>query len=81
MTAPTASAGRPAPVLRARRGQTGRRIRRAVATTGTYVLLVAIGAVFVMPFVFMLSTSLKTSEEVFRYPPQLLPSQPKTTMS
>jgi multiple sugar transport system permease protein len=49
-----------------------------IMTAGTYVLLIAIGAVFIMPFVFMVSTSLKTSEEVFRYPPQLLPSQPKT---
>ena len=54
------------------------RIRRRAGTTGTYLLLIAIGAVFVFPFIFMVTTALKTSEEVFRYPPQLLPMQAAT---
>jgi len=36
--------------------------------------------VFIFPFVFMFTTSLKTSEEVFRYPPRLLPTEAKTVI-
>lgn len=61
-----------------RRPSARRRARRAAGAAGTYLLLVVIGLVFVFPFVFMFTTSLKTSEEVFRYPPQLLPTTAKT---
>ena len=63
-----------------RRPSARRRLRRRAGTVGTYILLVAIGIIFIFPFVFMFTTSLKTSEEVFRYPPQLLPSEAKTVV-
>lgn len=58
-----------------------RRLRLPRASTAaTYALLVGIGAVFLFPFIFMVTTSLKTSEEVFRYPPRLLPTEAKTAL-
>jgi multiple sugar transport system permease protein len=54
------------------------RMRRRAGTVGTYALLIAIAIVFLFPFIFMLTTAFKTSEEVFRYPPQLLPMQAAT---
>jgi multiple sugar transport system permease protein len=54
------------------------RIRPRAGLLGTYLLLIVVGVVFLFPFVFMFTTSLKTSEEVFRYPPQLLPTEPRT---
>lgn len=56
----------------------GRRVRKGLGAFGTYVGLILIGVIVIFPFAFMLTTSLKTSEEVFRYPPKLLPTQPKT---
>lgn len=39
-----------------------------------YALLVLGAAVFVLPFLWMISTSLKSSREVFTFPPHLFPS-------
>ena len=60
--------------------RSGRRLRPSSGTLGTYALLIGIAAIFLFPFIFMISTSLKTSEEVFRYPPQLLPMRAITTV-
>ena len=56
----------------------GTRIRRGLGTTGLYVLLITFAVVFMFPFVYMLTTALKTSEEFYRYPPQLLPMRAAT---
>jgi multiple sugar transport system permease protein len=40
-----------------------------------YALLAAGSIVFIIPFLWMLSTSLKPSQEVFTYPPNLIPSR------
>jgi multiple sugar transport system permease protein len=45
--------------------------------TITYVLLIAGTAVFVIPFLWMVTTSLKTSQEVLAYPPKVLPATPR----
>ncbi len=55
------------------------RLRPGGGTLGTYALLVGVGLIFLFPFIFMVSTALKTGEEVFRYPPQLLPLAASTT--
>ena len=55
-----------------------RRIRPHAGTLGTYLLLIGVGVVFLFPFLFLVTTALKTSEEVFRYPPQLLPMRTAT---
>lgn len=41
-----------------------------------YFLLTAFALVMLFPFIYMMSTSLKTSNDVFRYPPQILPQTP-----
>jgi ABC-type glycerol-3-phosphate transport system permease component len=47
-----------------------------VRKTSAYILLVAGSAVFIIPFLWMLTTSLKTTQEVLAYPPKLLPGTP-----
>ncbi len=60
-------------------GATSRtRVRRGAGTIGMYALLIGVAVIFLFPFIFMLTTAFKTSEEVFRYPPQLLPMQAAT---
>lgn len=44
-----------------------------------YVLLTLFGFLMIFPFLYMLSTSLKTSDDVFNYPPRLLPYSPANT--
>jgi multiple sugar transport system permease protein len=41
----------------------------------TYVFLIVAGAFFAMPFLWMLSTSVKPDTEIFLIPPQWIPSQ------
>jgi ABC-type glycerol-3-phosphate transport system permease component len=56
-----------------------RRGPRAVAVRiATYVMLVLVGVIVVFPFFVALSTSLKTSTDVFSYPPTLIPKQDVT---
>jgi len=44
---------------------------------GTYILLGAIAIVMLIPLLWLISTALKSpSENIFQFPPQLLPSQP-----
>lgn len=51
----------------------GRRRRRFLGATLTYVVLVAFAALVLFPFIVALSTSLKEPEDVFNYPPTLIP--------
>jgi multiple sugar transport system permease protein len=51
-----------------------RRRIAAVRTTVTYVLLSLMAVITLLPFVWMLSTSLKTQASVFVYPPEWIPS-------
>ena len=44
-----------------------------VKTKFTYVALIAVAAVFLVPFLWMLSASLKGSEEIFAIPPTWIP--------
>jgi len=48
--------------------------RRALHRVLIYALLIGLGIIFVLPFLWMVSTSLKPQDEVFRYPPTFLPS-------
>jgi multiple sugar transport system permease protein len=52
---------------RARSG-TSYRIARISGRTVIYVLLIALGLVFFLPFIFMLSTSLKAQRQIFAWP-------------
>lgn len=44
-----------------------------------YCALLGFGFLMIFPFLYMIFTSLKTSNDVFRYPPQLLPLTQATT--
>ncbi len=50
------------------------RQQRLVGNLVFYTLLVGLSIVFLLPFMWMLSTSLKDSKDVFSYPPSFLPS-------
>lgn len=43
-----------------------------------YALLIAVAFFMLFPFIYMVSTSLKTATDVFRYPPRLFPYSPVT---
>lgn len=50
---------------------------RAVRQLGGYVLGIALIAVFIFPFLWMVSTSLQTFEETMTFPPTLIPAVPQ----
>jgi multiple sugar transport system permease protein len=47
--------------------------KRSVSRSLTYIVLVIVAFLFIFPFLWMLFTSLKTTEQVFEWPPRLLP--------
>ncbi|HEY8426256.1 MAG TPA: carbohydrate ABC transporter permease [Limnochordales bacterium] len=49
------------------------RSRRLLPVMAHYAALTVLGAVFLFPFFWMVSTSLKTNQEIFRWPPSLVP--------
>jgi multiple sugar transport system permease protein len=62
--------------LRKAQQQFGARIlRQAIQPFFTYLILGLFGIFFALPFVWMLSTSLKSGAETFATPPHLLPEQ------
>ena len=65
----------PAARVRTRTGERSALLHpRVLHKTLVYGLLLSGSAAFILPFLWMLSTSLKTSSEVFAYPPSFLPS-------
>ena len=48
---------------------------RRIRTIARYILLTAIGAVMVGPFLWMVSTSMMDQQDIFRVPPQWIPRQ------
>lgn len=48
---------------------------RTIRTIARYILLAAIGAVMVGPFLWMVSTSMMDQQDIFRVPPQWIPDQ------
>jgi multiple sugar transport system permease protein len=54
-----------------------RRRRRIGRKLLAYAILTLLAAIALVPFLWTLSTSLKNIDEVFVYPPQLLPATPK----
>ncbi len=53
------------------------RWRRGLSTTIVYLLLTIVSLIAIIPFLWMLSTSLKTTLESSTYPPTLLPAAPQ----
>jgi multiple sugar transport system permease protein len=67
--------GRPTPLASPAHGpMLGMRAQRLLQKVITYALLVTLSIVFLLPFGWMVSTSLKESQDVFTYPPSFLPS-------
>ena len=52
------------------------RLGEWIANGLTYLVLLIFAAVMLFPFISMLTTSLKSPEDTFRYPPRLLPRDP-----
>ena len=57
----------------------GLTVKQWLFRTVAYVLLTGFGFLMVFPFLYMMTTSLKNSTDVFRYPPRLLPLSQETT--
>ena len=55
---------------------TSYRFRVGLGKTITYVLLIALAITMVLPFLWMLSASLKLDKDVFRFPIQWIPAEP-----
>jgi multiple sugar transport system permease protein len=47
---------------------------RALRSTAFYIVMAALAAVFLAPFLWMALASLKTTSQIFAFPPRLLPS-------
>jgi multiple sugar transport system permease protein len=54
----------------------GRRANR-LTVTGTYALLLLMSVVILLPFFWMITTSLKPQGEVYLYPPKWIPNPPQ----
>jgi multiple sugar transport system permease protein len=70
--------GAAAPAVRtraARRARVGRRLGRPL----TYAALVGLAVLFMSPFLWAISTSLKETSEIYSSPPTLLPRSPQWT--
>src|SRR6266508_4445365 len=52
----------------------GLRTRRLIQQLVVYALLLAGSVLFILPFMWMIATSLKQSKDVFTYPPSFLPT-------
>jgi multiple sugar transport system permease protein len=49
------------------------RARRATRSVTLHVVLIVVGLLFMLPFVWMVSTSLKPNDQIFAYPPRWIP--------
>ena len=56
-----------------------RRLSTWISNGMIYLLLSFFAAIMLFPFIYMVTTSLKTPTDTFRYPPRLLPRDPITT--
>lgn len=55
----------------------GARTKKRAASVVNYVLLIAMGAIFVLPLVWMICVGLKPNAEVLEYPPRFFPQEPE----
>lgn len=68
---------RPAAPAQVRRGLRARRARGAFRLTFVYGGMLVVAAVMVIPFLWMLSSSLKAAGDIFLFPPQIVPWPPE----
>lgn len=52
-------------------------VRRVIQAIVIYALLIPGACIFILPLIWMLSTALKTTKEIFIFPPQWLPNVPQ----
>jgi len=64
-------------VAYSRPGYLGRTATRLITRLGTYILLVSGGIVILIPFFWMISTSLKKQWDVYQFPPVWIPNPPQ----
>jgi multiple sugar transport system permease protein len=74
MAVETQSAPRTTVVTQPRRWLTGKQVREIVRHLLTHAALIPAALLFLLPFLWMLSTSLKTDEQLYAYPPVWIPS-------
>jgi ABC-type glycerol-3-phosphate transport system permease component len=55
------------------------RLSEWIANGFTYIVLLFFALIMLFPFIYMMTTSLKTPADTFRYPPRLLPNDPVST--
>ena len=55
------------------------RLSTWIANSMIYLLLIVFALIMLFPFIYMMTTSLKTPTDTFRYPPRLLPRDPSST--
>jgi multiple sugar transport system permease protein len=51
------------------------RIGKVLQKVGTHLLLITVSIIFVLPFFWMISSSVKTDAEIFRIPPTVIPRE------
>jgi len=61
----------------ARRARIKRRRVRALGVFGTHSTLIVLSAMFVLPIVWMVASSLKSNSAIFVFPPSLFPTHPQ----
>src|SRR5262245_15530329 len=64
----------PKPLIRQRSGLTRKQVRGIIRTILIHSALIPAGFFFLLPFFWMLSTSLKTNEQLYTYPPIWIPN-------
>lgn len=73
----TAPAGYPPALAVPPRRRPVDRARHVVLQVVVYALLVVLGVAFLAPFLWSVSTSLKSTAEIYTFPPTLLPAMPR----
>src|SRR5215213_1218041 len=56
------------------RSQSGIRLRRTGSLVLTHLVLILLSTAFILPFLWMVGTSLKTNDQVLAWPPQWIPN-------
>ena len=64
----------PATILRTESHPAAVRARRLALASIRHAVLIVVAAAFLLPFIWMLGTSLKTNQQAIAYPPQWLPN-------
>ena len=62
---------------RAKQARRMRFLQEEASHTARYIIIFLCGFWFIAPFLWMISTALKTNAQIFTYPPILFPAQPQ----